>query len=242
MSISVYIREEKFYHYFQPIYNLNSMNKIGFEALLRSKVHANPETVFKEAIKEKRLYELDSISIHNALYTYQSAGFSQKEGALFLNIFPSTILNRDFSSFLNKISTENYLDKQQIVLEICESESIDEFETFKERIIELKKQGFLIAIDDIGKGYSNFELVIELEPDYLKLDRYFSKDLHLSKKKQRIISFFLNYCEEEKIRLILEGLEDNRDLVVAKALGVKHGQGYILGRPALLKELMLKQN
>lgn len=239
LSIRNFIREEQFYHFFQPIYHLNSWDKLGYEVLLRSTVYPNPELTFQEAKKEKQLYELDSRSIHKAISTYHSAGSSKRNGTLFLNVFPSTILNQNFPSFLNQIITEKYLDSQQIVLEISESETIEEFDRFKKRISELKRQGFLIAIDDIGKGYSNFRSIIELEPDYLKLDRYFAQDLHLSKQKQTLISFFLNYCEQYNCQLILEGVETEKELAVAKALGISIAQGYILGKPALLKESVL---
>ncbi|HDJ1468230.1 TPA: EAL domain-containing protein [Clostridioides difficile] len=78
--------------------------------------------------------------------------------------------------------------------------------------------------------------IIELEPDYLKLDRYFSQDLKSSKQKQSLISFFLNYCQEYKSQLILEGLENEMDMEMAKSLGIPIAQGYLLGKPALLTE------
>ncbi|MFV2051121.1 EAL domain-containing protein, partial [Metabacillus sp. YM-086] len=219
MSIEDFINEEKFFHHFQPIYYLKTGNILGYEVLLRSNMYSNPEYVIQEAIKEKKLYELDSGSIHKAISTYNSAGLSKKDGKLFLNILPSTILNSNFPYFINKIIAENYLSNQEFILEISESENIQDFDTFKTRILELKKQGFFIAIDDIGHGYCNLKTIIELEPDYLKLDRYFSQDLKSSKQKQSLISFFLNYCQEYKSQLILEGLENEMDMEMAKSLG-----------------------
>lgn len=238
MSINTFIKEEQFYHYFQPIYNLSNWTKVGYEGLLRSSLYPNPELTFLEAQKEEQLYELDSRSIHKAIHTYHKAGLRKKDGNLFLNIYPSTILNQKFPSLLNKIIADNYLSSQQIVLEISESELIGEFEDFKIQILELKKQGFLIAIDDIGKGYASFKNIVELEPDYLKLDRYFAKGLHVSKQKQTLISFFLNYCEQYKSQLILEGVECEEEVAAAIALGVSIAQGYAIGKPALLQELV----
>lgn len=235
MSIVSFIREEQFYHFFQPICNLENWGKVGYEVLLRSNKYPNPEYTFQEAQKEKQLYELDSRSIHKAIMTYHSAGLSKKEGFLFLNVFPSTILNQNFLSFLNQI-TENFVRGQQIVLEISETEIIDDFEVFKDKILSLKQQGILIAVDDIGKGYSNFKSIIELEPDYLKLDRYFAKDLHVSKQKQSVVKNFISYCQENDSSLILEGIENEKDLAIAKVLGISMGQGYILGKPALIKQ------
>jgi EAL domain-containing protein (putative c-di-GMP-specific phosphodiesterase class I) len=236
LSIKDFIREERFYHFFQPIFYMDNLKKLGYEMLLRSTDYPNPELTFQEAKKEKQLYELDSRSIHKAILTYQLAGLARKSGKLFLNIFPSTVLNPNFPSFINQIISDNYLNSQQIVFEISELENIKDFDIFKNQISDLKKHGFLIAVDDIGRGYFNFKCIIELEPNYLKLDRYLAQDLHLFKEKQAIISFFLNYCEQFKSHLILEGIEKDIEMATAKSMGVSIAQGYIFGKPSSLQE------
>lgn len=223
--------EEKIYHYFQPIYGLKNLKRWGYEALLRP----NPENFFREAKKAKQLFELDSRSIYKALATYQSAGLSRKDGNLFLNILPSTVSHPNFLYFLEQIIESHYLESQQIVLEISETECIDDFDTFKYRIGQLKNVGFLIALDDFGSGNSDFRSMIELEPNYLKLDRYFAQNLNESKQKQSIIRLFLHYCKQYHCQLILEGVETPAEMAMAKELDVTAVQGYIFGRPGLLK-------
>lgn len=223
-----------FFHHYQPIYNLKEDRITGYEVLLRSTDFSNPETVFFTAQQEKRLYELDSRSIHKAILTYQTAGFSKKEGHLFINIFPSTLLNNKFPSFIYNIMNDGLLTNQQIVFEISEREKISDVNLLKETLHHFKKLGFQFAIDDFGKGYADIEKIIELEPDYLKLDKYFSENLHSSKKKQVFIKNILRYCNHFNIELILEGLENSLDLSISKKLGIPLGQGYKLGRPNLL--------
>ncbi|MGN7299570.1 EAL domain-containing protein [Ferdinandcohnia sp. SAFN-114] len=104
-------------------------------------------------------------------------GYTIEEGKLFLNILPSTILHDTFLEFIMTI-VRNYLFKQESILEISESEIVEQYKTFRERIYLLKELGFRIVIDDYGKGYPDIKNVMELEPPYLKLDRYFSKTLH----------------------------------------------------------------
>ncbi|MGM8366733.1 EAL domain-containing protein, partial [Virgibacillus sp. W0181] len=172
MSIKKFIKYKKFCHYFQPIYNLDNRKKVGYEALIRSKNFSNPKHIFQVAKENNQLYELDSQSIYKAILAYHSTELSRKNGYLFLNILPSTILKQELPSFLEQIMLENNLQSQQIVLEISESEIIKDFVSFKKQLRELKIQGFLIAIDDVGKGFSDMQTMIELEADYLKLDRY----------------------------------------------------------------------
>jgi EAL domain-containing protein (putative c-di-GMP-specific phosphodiesterase class I) len=239
MSIKSLIREEKFFHHFQPIYDLVNWRRFGYEALLRTKEFQNPEETFIAAKKQKQLYELDIRSIHKAVLTYRSAGFSRKDGYLFINIYPSTILNPSFPTFLNQIISNDSLKSQQIVLEISESEVINEFTILQEHILILKNEGFLIAIDDVGRGYSDFRTIIDLEPDIIKLDRYLANDLHKSKQKQSLVKLLLKYAEQNNSNIILEGIENESEMAMAKALGIKFGQGYVLGRPDALQRTVL---
>ncbi|VEF48657.1 diguanylate cyclase/phosphodiesterase [Bacillus freudenreichii] len=240
MSISRFIEMEQFYHFYQPIFDINNGIKIGHEMLLRSDIYPNPEIPFQLAKKEDQLYELDSRSIRKAIYSYHTAGSSSEIGILFVNIYPSSILNPNFPSFINQIVACNYVESQRVVLELSESEIIEDMKGLKKRISGLKNDGFLIALDDIGKGYSCIQSIIELEADYLKLDRYFAQDLHICQKKQEFIYHLKKFCENTRSQLILEGVELEEELEVAKALGISVAQGYFLGKPALLKKSFSK--
>lgn len=235
MSIKSLINEGDFYHHFQPIYNIKEDLIVGYEGLFRSKHHSNPETTFNEAKKENQLFALDTQSIQKAFQTYKSEGFSKKDGSLFLNILPSTLLHDDFSPFIQGFVNEKQMESQEIIFEISERECISDKSKLKYKMNELKEQGFKFALDDVGTGYANVELVVELEPDVIKMDRYFSTNLNTSKEKQTIIDFFQTYCEKFGVSLILEGIENDFELSIAKSLGLYFGQGYKLGRPDILK-------
>ncbi|WP_182199810.1 EAL domain-containing protein [Paraliobacillus salinarum] len=231
MLIDTVIEEEKFHHHFQPIFCTNSQEKIGYEVLLRSNLHDSPLYTFQEAKKANRLYDLDTMSIEKAVATFCSSVISKYKAVLFLNVFPSTIVQHNFEHFLESVLVDNEISKEQVVLEISESELIEDPALFKRHIIWLKNQGYMFALDDVGKGYANFDMLIHLEPEYIKLDRLFSERLDQTKKKQNLIRFFLQYCRENTINLILEGVETKEELQVAKSLGVSYIQGFLLGRP-----------
>ncbi|MFS0824358.1 EAL domain-containing protein [Bacillus sp. 1P02SD] len=229
------IQNELFSHFFQPIIDIQTWTRIGFEGLLRTSHDVNPEETFNLAKTEKQLYELDSRSIHKAAFTYHSAGFSKKDGHLFLNVFPSTLTNTNFLPFIKRIITDNNYFSQQVIFEISEMETITDFSSLKENIARLKSDGIKFAIDDVGKGNSNLKSIIELDPNFIKLDKYFSNNLYKEPKKQEIIKTILYYTNNHNINLVLEGIETEMDLAVAKAIGVKYGQGFILGRPKAFK-------
>jgi len=226
--------ENSIYHCFQPIYDIQTHNRIGFEGLLRSNFQPNPEKMFSQAKKLGELLELDLLSLHTALDT---AFLSEQPilGKIFLNIFPSTIVHPKLQLLLKKINSMDFLSKKQIVLEVSENELIRDYDTLKAQISKMKRLGFLLAVDDFGKGYSNIETIIELEPDYIKLDRYFSRDIIHSKQKQSIIKLLLHYSRLHNCHIILEGVETLEELQFAKELGIQYAQGYYLGKPAILQ-------
>lgn len=241
-SIKQSLINKDFFHDFQPIYDIFSWKKIGHESLLRSTSKQDPKIIFEKAKEEKWLYQLDSWSIDKAAHTYQQKGLLKKQGCLFVNIFPSTILNENFPSFVNKMMDDYTFESKQIVFEISESENIFQVATFNERVNELKKLGFLIAIDDMGKDQSCLKLIVDTEPHFIKLDRYFAENLHLSEKKQMIINLILNYGQQFGSKLILEGVETPTEMAIAKALGVPYCQGYILGKPEGLPKVQPEYN
>ena len=236
LSIKNVIKQEKFHHHYQPIINLANQVVEGFEGLLRSE-EFSPDEIFLHAQKKKQLYKLDSSSIEKAVKSYNAAGFFKNEGKLFLNVFPSTLLSSNFPSFIKNIMVSEGLNSEQIVLEINEGERINSFTNIKNVVVDLKQQGFLIAIDDFGKGPHDLKIIIELKPDYIKIDQYFTKDLQQATEKQEVITFLVNFCKKHHIKLILEGLEREEDIHIAGALGVAYGQGFGLSKPKKIDEI-----
>lgn len=211
-------------HWFQPIYHLGNNNIIGYEALLRdnSLLQASPIDIFKDAESNGYRNILDLISIENALKK-----FKNKSSTLFLNIFPSTLLKKDFLSWWD-IHVPQFIP---IVLELLENEPIKNWEELKIVTEELKSRGIKIAIDDMGMGYSFFQQWIELNPDYIKLDRYFAENLSLNFRKQKMVKSLIDLFSDST-EIIIEGVEKEEDLVIAKLLGIPYAQGYLLGRPS----------
>lgn len=232
MNIFELLMKDNLFHFYQPIYNLKDEKLYGYEALLRSDNLKDPEKLFKDAMKSNILYHLDTTSIDKALTHYHKQDQPEK---LFLNIFISTLLNPNFTHFIDSLLTNNsnlYFPK--IVLEL--NESIEEEEMWSaplllNRISTLREMGIEFAIDDFGQGTASLRKAMEVEPEYLKLDRYFAHNLGSSRKKQKFISLFTEYFSEDTI-VVLEGIETETDLHIASEVGIDVGQGYYLGRPA----------
>lgn len=237
-SIAELFKKKEYYHAFQPICQLPEKSRIGYEVLLRSKAGIHPEALFSIAKENKMLPELDIHSLQHALSTFFHSSNEHKNELLFVNIFPSTIIEDTFPSFMEKIARSFLPFLSRIVLEI--NESIMEGESwnepiFTQRIAELKKMGFLIALDDVGDGANIFSKIEDLSPDYIKIDRFFSQELSSSLEKQKTVKLFVDFCKNAP-QLILEGVEEEEDFACASLLGVAIGQGYLFGKPGNLQD------
>lgn len=232
-------------HAYQPICILDNWDVLGYEALLRfadESRNKNIEEIFVQARQEGNLYVLDTTSISEAICSFPFHRFNS--GLLFVNIFPSTLLNDQFESFINQILIRYPQAKGRIVFEINETryeEHIWEVQDLKEKIFFLKEKKFYIALDDIGKGAAALQKIIEFPADFIKIDRYFAKGLSTSMEKQELLFLLVEYSKQ-RMTLILEGIESEMDLAIAKSLQVPVAQGYLIGEPKKLGEQRLFGN
>ncbi|OKO94806.1 hypothetical protein BRO54_1361 [Geobacillus proteiniphilus] len=153
-----------------------------------------------------------------------------------LNVYPSTILHHEFKPFLKRVVERFPYIENRIVFELNETkeeEGIWKDGELKAAIELMRGYGFYIAIDDVGKGASTLQKIIELQPDYVKLDRYFAQGLAANEEKQKMVSLLASYCGRKMV-LVLEGIEEEVDLAQAKLLRVPAAQGYLLGKPGKL--------
>lgn len=211
-------------HWFQPIYQLNNSNIMGYEALMRdaSQPHTSPVDIFKEADKIGLRNTLDRISIKSATEL-----FADESNLLFLNVFPSTLLEENFLSWWD----ENISYSKPVVLELLENEPINNWEALKEITKNLQARGIRIAADDMGGGYSFFQQWIELTPEYIKLDRYFARNLSISSQKQKTVMSLIDLFSDTT-KIIIEGIETKEDLCAAELLGILYAQGFLFGKPS----------
>ena len=217
-------------HWFQPIYHLINNKIIGYEALMRdaSKMHISPVDIFKKAERCGYRNLLDMVSIEAAMNTFEA-----DTNLLFLNIFPSTLLSRDFFLWWDMHVPKGI----PIVLELLENEPVVKWEEMKTISEELRARRVKIAIDDMGGGYSFFQQWIELEPDFIKLDRYFAENLATNTRKQKAVTSLINLMSDST-EIILEGIETVEDLGLAEMLGISYAQGYLLGRPSPMENII----
>lgn len=222
------------YSEYQPLIDSSNDTIFAHEALLRTTPRMNPLIVIEKARSNGILYELDTYCIMNAIKEYPHSYF--KSHLLFINIFPATIIHKDFVHFIHKLLCDFSHIRGRIVFEINE-EAIQKNcwnqTSFISGLFFLKSNGFKIAFDDLPVSKDSFKMIEIISPDFIKLDHTKSKGLSVSIEKQSLISLFLEYTNK-KIKLVLEGIETNEDFLTAKQLGVPILQGYYISKPKRL--------
>ncbi|WP_284139226.1 MULTISPECIES: EAL domain-containing protein [unclassified Virgibacillus] len=221
-----------FHHVFQPIWNVSEEQVAGYEALIRPKGFTNPELFFRYAKEKELLYEIDMGSI------FQICQLDLKllgsEGKLFINTFPSTLMNKSFIKHIKQIVKSTGVSPSNIVIEISEAEKVLALNPLLNRVDQLRSMGFLIALDDVGKGETTTQSIVEIQPDIAKLDRFYAEDLSQSNEKKLFIEQLLKQFKNQ-VAFILEGVEREEDYIIGKQLGIQFIQGFFLGRPEKLE-------
>ncbi len=225
------ISEESINVRFQPIYFLKPMRLLGLEMLSRPQTRTlmlNPETFFKNALKYGVYYEVEMIGWRKALKIV-SENFDGKQ-KLFLNCDPYLVESDKFKTVKETFSGYG-MSSNEIFLEITERSAVIAFEAFYERLREYRHDGFKIAVDDLGAGYSSLEAIIEIRPEAIKLDRHIVNGVCGDSYKNSIVKMFVAFCKENGIICVAEGIETKQDFDALIDLGVDAGQGYYLCRP-----------
>ena len=227
------LSQDRIFPVYQPIISLEDYSLFGYEALTRMKEQnwfKGPQQLFDFAESVGEVYALDRHTREKAIN-----GCIRLEGEqrLFINVMAQILKAPDFSPGQTKdLLQQHRLTPNNVVFEITERSTIEDFTIMKKALEHYRNQGYQIAIDDVGAGYSSLQSVVELRPDYLKVDRSIISNIHRDEMKNYILHTLMELSVKLDIPLIAEGIEHEEVLVKLKAMGVHYAQGYLIGRPA----------
>ncbi|MEO1784295.1 GGDEF domain-containing protein [Thermodesulfobium sp. 4217-1] len=234
------IENKHFTTLFQPIFSLSNGNVVGYEALTRGpegSILYNPEKLFESAKNESLLWEMELSTRSSAIERFLSF---QSDKMLFLNVDPDIIKDEKFVKGSTKHLLENIIKQSNIVFEITEKTAIKDYIEFKEIIKNYKTQGYKIAIDDVGAGYSGLTTISEVRPNFIKIDMFLIRDIDKNNFKKSIVKALVELANNSNLKLIAEGIETLDELKTVIELGITMAQGFLLGKPS--KELLVLDN
>jgi EAL domain-containing protein (putative c-di-GMP-specific phosphodiesterase class I)/CheY-like chemotaxis protein len=211
---------------FQPIVSLRMHGPFAYEALVRSHEpgFANPLPLLAFAEKHNRIHEL-SRGIRELCA--DAAANVPKGTLLFVNVHTQDLYDPEL--FSEQAPLSSYASR--VVLEITERGALDEISDVGSRIRRLRDLGFMVAIDDLGAGYAGLSSIVMLEPDFVKLDMSLTRDLAASPLRKRLVASMVDACRDVGIKLVAEGVENERELLALRELGCDLLQGFHFARP-----------
>lgn len=224
-------RAGEFRSVFQPVISLTEGKAIGFEGLLRlpdDLVLNNPGAAFAAATGTPWLLDLELA----ALDTHLAAVDDLPEGRLFLNLTPTALLDPRFQAeeMVRRIR-KCRLSPEQVVIEISELENVRDPEGFASAIRPLRDLHFQIAIDDFGAGFANVRLLVDIGPEFLKIDRALVTGACRHPRKRAFLETISHLGQRVNCAVIAEGVESEEDLATVRACGIRVVQGYFTGGP-----------
>jgi len=229
-TIKYAIEKDLVVPYFQPIMNIQTGKIEKYESLMRIK---------DENGKILSPYEFLDIAKRSKAYPKLSCSLIQKSVDAF-KISPCEFsVNLSFLDITNKTTTKfllNLLEKSGMgpwmIFELLESEGIENYKEVMHFIEQVKSYGAKIAIDDFGSGYSNFERMVELHVDFIKIDGSLIKNIDQNDDMRIITKTIVNFAKELNIKTVAEYVHSEEVLNQVKILGVDFAQGYHIGKPS----------
>jgi len=218
----------KLHAVYQPVVSIKEKGIIGYEALIRGPAGEleRPDVLFAVAHEADMTLELESLCLETIFASLPRAVAKKK---LFVNASPRLLGHSVFLDERNLASMRRA--HPNVVVEISEKEVVHDYPAFRETLDRLRSAGLQIAIDDAGSGYSGLESILQLRPEYIKVATSIVRNLHADTIKRQVITALATLGEQIQAPLIAEGIEQPEELDSLLALGVRMGQGYLLGKP-----------
>lgn len=226
------IAEKRLQPVFQPIFDLIVPEVTGYEALIRGpedSIFYNPKNLFDEAKSKNLIVPLEYLCIEIACREFKEKNI---QGKLFLNISPMSLIKGNAEKHIVEIlQDELSIGREKVVIELSEQYPVDDYALISDSIRYLRDSGYELAIDDLGAGYSSLRVWSEFEPEYVKIDRHFIDGINHDPIKYEFVRSIQEISRSLGCKVIAEGIETEEELKSIRALGITHGQGFLLGKP-----------
>ncbi len=215
--------------FFQPIINTQTLQPKGYECLVRilddDGSVVSPGVFLEIAKKSKFYHKLTEIMIEKSCQYFQESPCSFSINLSILDIINPQIVHK------LKESVSNYKVQNRLILEIVESEGIENYDLVYQFVNEMKDIGCQIAIDDFGTGYSNFEHILKLPIDYIKIDGSLVKNICEDEDSELIVSTIVGFAKKKGIKTVSEYVSSEEIFDKIKHVGVDFAQGFYFDAP-----------
>ncbi len=226
-NIQKIMRNRSFHPVFQPFVELESGKVVGYEALTRFDDGESPDQRFIQAHSIGLGSELEALC---ALTALDAARELEPDIWLSLNFSPAALLDGHAAEVVNGVT-------RHLVIEVTEHAQIKNYTAIRRALSEIGN--CQLAVDDAGAGYTSLSHILELHPDFVKLDISLVRDIDTNPARQAMIAGMCHFASQSGTTLIAEGIETEAEATMLRQLGVPLGeagmlgQGYLFGKPSI---------
>jgi EAL domain-containing protein (putative c-di-GMP-specific phosphodiesterase class I) len=208
---------------FQPIVSLKDGSLFAYEALVRCSIPTfSPPVLFEHAAAARATGRLGRMIREIAVPLCGGI-------PVFVNLHPNELEE----GWIVRPDDPIFFHDHDVYLEITESAPLTHFDLCARVLREVcGRAGAQLVVDDLGAGYSNLNIIADLEPDVVKLDRKLVQNLHSKPRQQKVVQMVVRLCEELGASVVAEGIETIEEFNAVCDSGASYGQGYLFARPA----------
>ncbi len=230
------LEEKQFVLYLQPKFNTITGKPDGAEALVRWK-HPQlglimPGQFIPLFEKNGLITALDQYVWETAcaqIHTWLQQG--KQVQPVSVNMSRVSMYNPETIPYLEELIRKYQIPIELLNLELTESAYMEDPEEMQKSLKQLQKIGFKIMMDDFGSGYSSLNALVEINFNYLKLDRKFLESIESDKRSQMVLKYAVEMAKEIQIPVIMEGVETQWQSEFIKSIGCDYIQGFLYAKP-----------
>ncbi|MBB5047037.1 EAL domain-containing protein (putative c-di-GMP-specific phosphodiesterase class I) [Rhodopseudomonas rhenobacensis] len=230
-QLSQVIAQDQMSIVYQPIWNTDVMQPVGFECLARFSPLPlrSPDKWFAEAGEVGMGVELELHAIRKALQALHSFPAPTELG---VNASAATILEGNLEALFAGLPLD------RVIVEITEHSTVGNYDAILKVLRPLRERGLRLAVDDAGAGYSSLRHILNMQPDFIKLDIGLTQNIDLDPARKALARALVGFARDTGSRIVAEGVERQSELDALRSIGVKKVQGYLLGRPMSLQDAL----
>lgn len=192
----------------------------------------SPEAFLPAAERSGLIREIDRWVVR------RGAALAARGHAIELNISADSLGDSDFATTVERELTLSGADCSLIIIELTETALLRDEDAARAFIERAQRLGCRLALDDFGTGYGGFTYLKRLDVDYLKIDIEFVRDLPSNAASQHVVRAVVSLARGFGHKTVAEGVEDVETLRLLREMRVDYAQGYQLGRPAPLQDML----
>ncbi|MGQ3032478.1 MAG: EAL domain-containing protein [Ferrovibrionaceae bacterium] len=216
---------------YQPIVEPARRTIVAYEALVRGP-NGEPARSMLARVDDTNRYAFDQACRVKAIETFCLLGQGDGAAKLHINFMPNAVYDAETCIRTSLSAARRHgLAIERITFEMTENERVTQHEHLRRIVTAYRAQGFGTAIDDFGSGYAGLGLLVEFQPDEIKIDMTLLRGIDADPVRRAVVAGIVTTARELGIRLIAEGVETAAEFAVLSGMGIDRYQGFLFARP-----------